>query len=82
MSDRPDALIFTPAHADAAIAAALPLLKPGVTKVVIGTVDANGAQVAASFEWQTHRVDWELQAVARHDFDGANDGRITVIAQW
>jgi hypothetical protein len=75
-------LIFTDAHAREAFAAAIPALKPGNTKVLVASVDQQGVQVAAAFEFVALKADWELKAVARHDWSGANLAAGDVIIQW
>jgi hypothetical protein len=51
---------------------------PG-TKVVVGTVDEHGAQVVASFKLKDN---WELQAAARHEWDGSNSVGAKVLLRW
>lgn len=50
--------------------------------VVVGTVDQHGAQVVASFSKVGVGAQWELQAVARHDWDGSNAAGGRVLLKW
>lgn len=71
--------IFSPAQLEKIIADTLPAdAKPG-EKVVIGTVDQDGAQVVASFKFKAH---WEIQAAARHDWTGENAAGGKVLIRW
>ncbi len=58
--------------------------QPG-EKVVVGTLDKHGAQVVASFKNRAAQVGglhWELQAAARHDWDGANSIGTRLLLRW
>jgi hypothetical protein len=71
--------IFSPEALDKVISETLPAdAKPG-EKIVVGTVDEHGAQVVASFKM---REKWELQAAARHDWDGTNSVGAKVLLRW
>lgn len=71
--------IFSQEALDKVISENLPVDgKPG-EKVVVGTVDQTGAQVVASFKMKDR---WELQAAARHDWDGQNSVGGKVLLRW
>jgi hypothetical protein len=76
--------IFSPEALSKVVRETLPVDgKPG-EKVVVGTVDQDGAQVVASFKnMPTHDgFAWELQAAARHDWTGANSVGAAVLLRW
>lgn len=53
------------------------------SNAVLGSVDATGIQVVASFyKPLSSGQTWVLQAVARHDWRGDNDAEIKVILKW
>jgi hypothetical protein len=71
--------IFSQARLTEIVSSVLPAdAKPG-EKVVVGTVDEHGAQVVASFKLRDH---WELQAAARHDWDGTDSVGGKVLLRW
>jgi hypothetical protein len=71
--------IFSPEALQKVVSETLPTDgKPG-EKVVVGTVDQHGAQVVASFKMKDK---WELQAAARHDWDGNNSVGAKVLLRW
>lgn len=51
----------------------------GKTHALIGTVDQNGAQVLAVMKFTNV---WQLQAAARHDWNGDNEVGAKIIARW
>jgi len=72
--------IFTPSHLDVIVRRIIPPdAKPNV---VIGTVDATGAEVVASFTKQAGAARWTFQGAARLDWSGGTtvDGR--VLYEW
>ncbi len=75
-------LIFTDAHVRAAIAAAIPVLKPGNTNAVVAGLDQRGVQVAVSVEFDALKSEWGVRAVARHEWSGSNFVEGDVILQW
>jgi hypothetical protein len=71
--------IFSQARLTEIVSSVLPAdAKPG-DKVVVGTVDEHGAQVVASFKLRDR---WELQAAARHEWDGTNSVGAKVLLRW
>lgn len=71
--------VFSQARLAEIVASVLPSdAKPG-EKVVVGTIDDHGAQVVASFKL---RDAWELQAAARHDWNGDNTVGAKVLLRW
>lgn len=71
--------IFSPEALAKVVSETLPAdAKPG-DKVVVGTVDQNGAQVVASFKLKDK---WELQAAARHEWNGDNSVGAKVLLRW
>lgn len=71
--------IFSPEALSKIVSETLPAdAKPG-TKIVVGTVDEHGAQVVASFK---KNDTWEIQAAARHDWDGTNSLGAKVLLTW
>jgi hypothetical protein len=71
--------IFSASQLAQIVAAALPVdARPG-EKIVIGTVDAQGVQVVASFKLTDH---WELQAAARHTWTGETAAAAKVLLRW
>lgn len=71
--------IFSQAALEKAVASVLPTDAPVGAKVVVGTIDQDGAQVVASFKLKDK---WELQAAARHDWGGKNSVGAKVLLQW
>jgi hypothetical protein len=71
--------MFSRAVLEKLVAESLPAdAKPG-EKVVIGTIDQDGAQVVASFKLKER---WELQAAARHDWTGDTAVTAKVLLRW
>lgn len=62
----------------------IPAAEATTTRVVVGTVDEDGAQVVASFKKRPAPggFSWELQAAARHEWTGDNGIGGKVILQW
>ena len=54
-------------------------VKPG-EKVIVGSVDTQGAQIVAAMKFHGDR--WEVQAVARHNWTGENAAEGRVILRW
>jgi hypothetical protein len=76
--------IFSPEALSKVVSDTLPAdARPG-EKIVVGTVDQNGAQVVASFKnnVQGSGLNWELQAAARHDWNGDNSVGAKVLLRW
>ena len=48
-------------------------------KVIVGTLDQDGAQVVASFKFKKQ---WEFQAAARHDWTGDSSVGAKVLLRW
>jgi len=71
--------IFSPEHLDKLVADTLPKDAAPGTKVVVGTIDKDGAQVVASFKLQDK---WTLQAAGRHEWNGDNTVGAKVLLQW
>ncbi len=74
--------LFGPESINKIISETLPDLKPGINNVVVGTVDKSGAQVVASFQRTQGPVQWQLQAVARHEWSGDSSAAAKVMLQW
>ncbi len=78
--------IFSPEQLQALVRHTLPADAQPNEKVVIATVDQDGAQIIASFKNRAGPVgglQWELQAAARHDWTTADTivgGR--VLLRW
>jgi hypothetical protein len=62
--------IFSPAQLAKVVADTLPPDGSAKNRVVVGTVDQNGAQVVASFKWRDGK--WQLRGAAHHDWNGDN----------
>lgn len=74
--------LFAPEQLAKLVAETLPPdAKPG-EKVVVGTVDQHGAQVVASFKFQSAKAAWELQAAAHHDWNGNDTIGAKVLLRW
>ncbi len=63
----------------------LPPTAKGGEKVVVGTIDNNGAQVVASFTfkagwWKAGR--WEVQAAAQHRWSGDDSVGTKILLRW
>lgn len=71
--------IFSPEALKKVIDNTLPADGKTGEKVVVGTVDQNGAQVVASFKFKEK---WELQAAARHEWAGDNSVGAKVLLRW
>lgn len=75
-------MVFSQSQLDKIVAETLPAdAQPG-EKVIVGTVDKTGAQVVAAFKMRRDDFTWELQGIARHDWDGNNSGQGKVILRW
>ncbi len=67
------------------VAEALPTDAATGERVVVGTVDSNGAQVVASFTfkagwWKAGR--WEVQAAAQHRWSGDDSVGTKILLRW
>lgn len=52
-------------------------------KIVVGMVNQQGAQIVASFKKTgSHQESWEVQAAARHDWNGDNSVGAKVLLRW
>jgi len=71
--------IFAPEHLDKLVAETLPKDAAPGSKVVVGTVDQQGAQVVAAFKFNDK---WELQTAARHEWSGDNSVGAKVLLKW
>lgn len=71
--------IFSQEALAKAVESVMPADAKAGEKVVVGTVDQDGAQVVASFKLKEK---WELQAVARHDWGGDNKVGAKVLLRW
>lgn len=78
MSPKPS--IFSPEALSKVVAETLPNDGKPNEKVVVGTVDKDGAQVVASFKFKEDR--WELQAAGRHNWNGDNSVGAKVLLRW
>jgi hypothetical protein len=63
--------IFGPSQLDALVRAQLETLPADKHGALVGTVDANGAQLVLSYQ-RTGRADWSIEAAMRHNWTGAN----------
>lgn len=72
--------IFSPEALTKVVTETLPNDGKPNEKAVVGTVDQHGAQVVASFKFKEDR--WELQAAARHDWNGDNSVGAKVLLRW
>lgn len=74
--------IFSPEQLDKIVTETLPADAGPGTKVVVGAIDQHGAQVVASFKSSLDGTGWELQAAARHDWNGDNSVGAKVLLRW
>ena len=79
------AAVFSPEQLQRLVRETLPAdAQPG-EKVVVGTVDQHGAQIVASFKNKGGLIgglQWEIQAAARHDWDGSNSVGTKLLLRW
>ena len=71
---------FSQAQLAKIVSETLPPVSDDHTIAVVGTVDADGAQVVANFTRRTGSGDWQLQAAYRHDWNG--DDRVGAHVMW
>lgn len=71
--------VFSNEQLDRIIKDTLPADGKAGEKVVVGAVDQNGVQVVASFK---NINGWELQAAAKHDWNGDNVVGAKVLLRW
>lgn len=78
--------IFSSEQLARVVREALPTDADTGTKVLVGTVDQDGAQVVVAFKniaaGDTRRPTWEVQAAARHTWAGDNQVGAKAIMQW
>lgn len=75
--------LFTQQQLDQIVSETIPAATDATHhNAIVGTVDATGAQVVASFTRDEGSAEWEIQAVARHDWSGDNEAGAKVILKW
>ncbi len=73
--------VFSPAQLQAIVDAGLVRVPDGHTNALVGTVDATGAQVIATFKLGPSN-NWDVTAAGRHEWTGDNEVGASVIYSW
>jgi len=77
------ATIFSPEQLDVLVKNTLPEdARPG-EKIIVGTVDQEGVQVVVGFRKGFGASgSWDLEAAARHEWDGSNSVGAKILLRW
>jgi len=78
----PPVLRLTADHLQQLIAETLtPVVPPGHTNAVVGTLDQTGVQLLVSFKQGPDRR-WSVTGAIRHDWSGDTSGAASVVYSW